>query len=299
MDRWTRKALCGVNRSVGRWLPVGALSRSVPGIPGRVHVDDQMFRSDAPEHVRHYVEDAQSAMANLEASLAAVGRSPADVDSCLDFACGYGRVTRWLARALGPARVTAADVDPQAVRFCAHEFGVEPMLADRDPSRMRLRPAYDLVFVGSLVTHLSLDAGAAMLRALSAAVLSGGLLVFSTQGKSCLAHLGWYGPEFSAAEEEFRAGVRRDGAYFVPYRRTPDYGITIHTQRYVEALVQSLAEPPFRLVRFAERGWDQHQDVWTCQRPGDESLSRPRADSSAASAPSAAAGAAPPRGDRP
>jgi 2-polyprenyl-3-methyl-5-hydroxy-6-metoxy-1,4-benzoquinol methylase len=120
-----------VNRVAGRWLSPGLLTRQIDGIPGRVHVDDQMYRSDAPEHVRHYVEDAQSAMGNIRESLAAAGRSLDDVQACLDFACGYGRVTRWLVRALPPERVTAADTDRQAVRFCAHEFGVRPLVARR------------------------------------------------------------------------------------------------------------------------------------------------------------------------
>src|SRR5262249_41864877 len=209
MHRWTRKALCGLNRTVGRWLPPGTLSRQVPGIPGRVHVDDQMHRSDAPEHVRHYVEDALSAMENIEVSLAATGRSLADVEACLDFACGYGRVTRWLARALGPARVTAADIDRQAIRFCAHEFGVRPLAAHAETARTAFPGAYDLVFAGSLLTHLPLHACPATLHALAATVRPRGLLVFSTQGESCLAHLDWYGPEFVAAAEELRSSVQR------------------------------------------------------------------------------------------
>src|SRR4029434_5840905 len=85
MHPWTRTALCSLNRTVGRWLPPATFSREVPGIPGRVHVDDQMYRSDAPEHVRHYVDDAQSAMENIEQSLqrvdAAGPASPSRRDS--------------------------------------------------------------------------------------------------------------------------------------------------------------------------------------------------------------------------
>jgi SAM-dependent methyltransferase len=229
MHRWVRKALCGVNQTVGRWLPAGALSRTVPGIPGPVHVDDQMYRSDAPEHVRHYVEDARSAVENIEQSLGAVGRSFDDVRSCLDFACGYGRVTRWLVRALGPERVIAADLDRQAIRFCSHAFGTSTVRSPCDPARVAIRDSYDVVFVGSLLTHLPVSGCAAALRALRGIVRPDGLLIFSTQGESCLAHLDWYGPEFVAAADEFRTGVRRDGAAFVPYRGRRDYGITILT----------------------------------------------------------------------
>src|SRR5262249_22691212 len=123
--------------------------------------------------------------------------------------------------------------------------------------------SYDVVFVGSLLTHLPASACAATLRALRGIVRPDGLLIFSTQGESCLAHLDWYGPEFVAAADEFRTGVRRDGAAFVPYPGRRDYGITILTPRAVEALVEPdcgagaqarplrrarLGSPPGRLV---------------------------------------------------
>jgi 2-polyprenyl-3-methyl-5-hydroxy-6-metoxy-1,4-benzoquinol methylase len=177
-----------------------------------------MYCSDAPEHVRHYVEDSQSAMDNIAQSLAAVGRSLADLESCLDFACGYGRVTRSLAHVLGPQHVTAADVNRQAVRFCAHEFGVRPLTVHSETARSGFPARYDLVFVGSLLTHLPIAGCKTTLRALAGAVRPGGLLVFSTQGESCLTHLEWYGPEFVAAADRFRASVHAGGGHFMPYR---------------------------------------------------------------------------------
>src|SRR4029450_6397039 len=204
VNRWVRKAICAVNRTVGPLLPAGALARRVERIPGRVHIDDQMYRSDATAHVPHYVEDARPGMENLRETLAAANRTWADVRRCLDFASGYGRVTRWLVRELPPARVTAADVDRQAVRFCAFEFRVRPLRVPRGADELRLDGPYDLIFVGSLLTHLPLPACAATLAALVKALELGGLLVFSTQGGSCLAHLDWYGSEFVLAAAAFR-----------------------------------------------------------------------------------------------
>ncbi len=145
------------NRSLGAILPPRLLSRSIPGIPGRVHVDDLMLTSEAPRHLRHYVEDAQSGMQNIEESLAAVGRRWDDVAACLDFASGYGRLTRFLAARLTPRRVTVADVDRAAVRFCRAEFGVAGFLSATDPYRITIPGTYDLIFVGSLLTHLPRD----------------------------------------------------------------------------------------------------------------------------------------------
>ena len=94
----------------------------------------------------------------------------------------------------------------------------------------------------------------------------GGVLTFTTQGESCLAHLDWYGPAFVAAEGEFRRALGADGVAFVPYRRRRTYGITLHTQRYVEQVMSERFAPGLVLLRFKERGWNAHQDVWSYQR---------------------------------
>jgi hypothetical protein len=52
----------------------------------------------------------------------------------------------------------------------------------------------------------------------------------------------------------------------VPYRRCRSYGITILTGGHVERIMQDVGGTRLRLIRFAERGWDRHQDVWSYQQ---------------------------------
>lgn len=252
-----------VHRTVGGLLPARLLSRSYPGIPGRVHVNDLMLRSESPPHVRHYVSDACSAIDNLEASLELAGRDWSDVRAFLDLPSGYGRVTRFLVQRLDPARVTAGDVDRQAVRFCVAEFGVNGVVADRDPARTRFPGRYDVAFVGSLLTHLPEAAVVDLVRALVATLVPGGLLVFSTQGESCLDHLDWYGERFKRHEAEFRHAVGACGRHFVPYPGADRYAIAIQSRSWIDRLVERTFGTDLSLLRFAERGWNGHQDVWT------------------------------------
>jgi SAM-dependent methyltransferase len=262
------RALRVLHRLLGDALPPAAFALRLPGVPGRVHADDAMLRSPRADGIRHYVTDAESAMRNLDASLAAVNRTFDSVVACLDFPSGYGRVTRHLVCRLGAARVAVADVDRRAVRFCRHEFGVRGLVTPMDPSALRLPETYDLIFVGSLLTHLPPSTSVALLGALSRSLRATGLLVFTTQGESCLAHLDWYGADFSAAADRFRLGVAREGACFVAYRGRPAYGITILTRAWVEDAIGAALGDRLRLVRFVERGWDAHQDVWTYQAVG-------------------------------
>ncbi|MCW5891587.1 MAG: class I SAM-dependent methyltransferase [bacterium] len=271
-----KRALRVVHRVVGPMLPPTLLARRYPGVPGRIHIDDQMLASDAADRVRHYVDDARSAMTNLEESLAACGRRWADVGACLDLPSGYGRVTRWLAQRLDPGAVTAADVDAQAVRFCAAEFGVRPLPVPRDVRALRLPQSYDLVFTGSLLTHLPPEDGYRLLETLIGALASAGLLVFSTQGSSCLRHLDVYGPCFAKAADHYRDGLARDGVAYLDYPRHRDYGITLHRAARLRAVLQDRFADGVELVRYAERGWDAHQDVWSLRRlPRGPLTSRP------------------------
>lgn len=266
VPRLVRRALCAVHRVAGPWLPATTFARRLPGIPGRVHLDDQMLRSDAPEHVRHYLTDAASALDNIDESLHTTGRSLDDVQNCLDLPSGYGRLTRHLVARLSSSRVTVSDVDAQAVRFCVAEFGVDGVVCPSDPTRLRLPRRYDLIFVGSLLTHLPIGVGMTLIERLGDVLEPGGHLIFSTQGTSCLSHLDWYGDEFERASSAMHSGVASDGCAFVPYRGRTDYGIVIHEESWLRLTLAEREGHRLRLVRFASRGWDAHQDMWSFQR---------------------------------
>jgi SAM-dependent methyltransferase len=258
---WQR-ALKALHRTIGPALPPTLLSRQYPGVPGRIHVDDLMLSTPTPGGLAHYVSDARSAIQNIEESLLRVGRRWTDVQACLDLPSGSGRVTRFLATYLRPERITACDLDKQAVRFCASEFGVEPLCSKPDLRDVVFPRTYDLIFVGSLLTHLTEDASLATLDALAHTLAPGGLLIFSTQGMSCLAHLQWYGARFAAMEHRYREQVEATGFCFYPYRANGRYGIAIQSREHVERVIGRLSRH-LEFVRFAERGWDRHQDVWT------------------------------------
>jgi len=243
-------------------LPADALTMAFPEIPGRIHVNDLMLRSAAPNDVAHYRSDALSGLENLEVSLRMANRSWCDVRSLLDFPSGYGRLTRWLVTKADRHLVTAGDVDHQAVRFCATEFGVRPLYATRNMLAQVFPDSYDLIFVGSLLTHLTPSGCRDILAALIAVLRPEGQIVFTTQGESCLMHLDWYGEHFQHAAGLYHQQIAERGIAFVPYPRSRDYGITIHASSYVETLMRT-SFPHLTLVRRQERGWDNHQDVWS------------------------------------
>jgi SAM-dependent methyltransferase len=134
------------------------------------------------------------------------------------------------------------------------------------PALIAFPQNYDLIFVGSLITHLPIDAVSELLDALARVLQPGGLLIFSTQGETCLEHLDWYGNDFARAERWFRTHLDQDGHCFMSYRGQRGYGVALHVRDFIERHMRE-RHPFLRLLRFSERGWDRHQDVWSYQRP--------------------------------
>jgi trans-aconitate methyltransferase len=263
-----RRALRGLHRATGHLVPPAAFAKSYPGVPGRIHIDDLMLRNDSPEAIRHYLSAGTEAIELMELICGKAGRQLGDIRSFLDFPCGYGRVTRHAIARIPPACITAADVDSQAVRFCAAEFRVKPLVTPRDVRDISLPERYDLVFVGSLLTHLPVEDGIALLRILGNCLHAEGVLIFTTQGETCLEHLQWYGTEFVAAEATYRRLLKEQGACFTPYRRYATYGITLHAQRYLERIVSDIFGSRLESIQFSERGWNGHQDLWSFRSRG-------------------------------
>ena len=74
-----RTSLKLVHHALRSLLRPSTFARHYGEIPGAVHVNDLMLASESPQHVRHYLDDARSAIENLEQEQA----SPAFL-SCAD-----------------------------------------------------------------------------------------------------------------------------------------------------------------------------------------------------------------------
>src|ERR1700733_14940972 len=77
-----------------------------------------------------------------------------EVNRVLDMPCGHGRVLRHLVRLFPDAAFDACDLDAAGVDFCAATFGARPILSKEDLASVEFDGNYDLIWVGSLFTHL-------------------------------------------------------------------------------------------------------------------------------------------------
>lgn len=175
--------------------------------------------------------------------------APERVGRMLDFACGYGRVGRWLVRDFGPERLVVSDILAPAVAFQRERFGVDGFVSVPEPEALADPGRFDLVWATSLFTHLPEPLFRRWLARLAALLEPGGMLAFSVldmrlspEGRD----LGGRGHRFEPVSESRVL----DGA---------SYGTAWVTWGFVEAVIAAL--PGNFRARRVERGLCDYQDL--------------------------------------
>jgi cyclopropane fatty-acyl-phospholipid synthase-like methyltransferase len=132
--------------------------------------------------VRMYFQGGEWNAAEMEEVVREHGFRLADAGSVLEFACGWGRVTRHLVHLMDRSRLTVTDVDPVAVQFVSRKLGVRGFLSAIDPGDLRHENRYDVILIVSLFSHLPLADWGTWLGRLGRLLEPGGALAFSTLG---------------------------------------------------------------------------------------------------------------------
>lgn len=221
---------------------------------------DHMFR---PGRERHYEAVGESAVRAINASIIAAGvAEPATV---LDFACGSGRVARWLPLAFPRAKIDVSDVRADSLAFCSAKFGVGTWLSSEDLDAVSSPRQYDLIWCGSLLTHLSEIRSAALIKNFGSWLKPNGIVVFTLHGRRVIDNMITgqvnYIPSSSCSQVLKELALRRYG--YVRYAPDRDIGFSVNTLDWV---VAEALRSQFRIVMISENSWDNHQDVIAIQR---------------------------------
>lgn len=148
-----------------------------PDVIEKISDNDWMWKGN--QNKRAYLDAGWSVGRVLFSASLIAGRMPARV---LDFGCGHGRVMRWM-RALYPAaEIIASDRVRDAVDFCAQTFGAVPVYSDDSYEDIPLGGDFDMIWLGSIYTHLPMHLWSKLTRLLYRNLRQGGLLVFSYAG---------------------------------------------------------------------------------------------------------------------
>lgn len=237
------------------------------GVLAEVHPDDYMFRflisnpafRSVERAVRYYFYDGQSSARRIEEILFRHSNLPRDA-SILEFACGYGCVTRHLVKLLPREILTGSDIHPEANQFLSQKLGVRTIQSSSAPRDFPPHETFDAVVALSFFSHVPLAAWGNWLEKLFSLVKMEGVLVFTTHGVESLKHFG--NPPLS-----------QDGTWFAARSEQKDldvqqYGQTITTIDYVanQVFTRVRDEGIFTMIRQAF--WWDHQDLYVLRRSG-------------------------------
>jgi SAM-dependent methyltransferase len=226
-------------------------------VESRISPRDTMYTGDGA----HYFNVGLSAMRALEealrrANLSAVGR-------VLDLPCGHGRVLRFLVRRFPRAEFTACDLDRDGVDFCAHTFGATPVYSKTNLDALSFDAPFDLIWCGSLITHLDAEATRALFRLFARHLAPGGLLLFSAHGDFVARRMPSGEFDYMLTGGQVETITRRyaeTGFGYEDYAGQGGYGVALTSPAWIRARIGEVGG--LREVYFAERAWDEHHDVY-------------------------------------
>jgi SAM-dependent methyltransferase len=226
-------------------------------VTSRVSPRDTMYASDRA----NYFKVGLLAMRSIEAALERADRST--VAEVLDLPCGHGRVLRFLAARFPEANVTACDLERDGVDFCARVFGATPVYSTTDLDSLSFESRFDLIWCGSLITHLDRDPTCALLRLFARHLAPCGVLVFTTHGDRVVERMTRGEHEYMLERQQLPSITTRyvqTGFGYEDYPGQRGYGVAVTSPTWIRervAEVGGLTE-----VYFAERGWGNNHDVY-------------------------------------
>ncbi len=240
-------------------LVVQALCRDLlaKGISLDIHTDDEMLSfflhaqgRDLEQAVAMYLESGRLIWATERQILAwRFGPQPWR-RRVLDFASGFGRVTRHMVTEVEREDVWVSDIYAKGVAFQERHLGVHGMVSTTEPESFLCDLTFDAILVSSLFTHLPEARFVSWLRRLGSLVAPGGLLLFSVHDLA-LRHDG---------EGDATAGILFQEISESGSLETKDYGTSWVNERFVRSAVEK-AIGPYPTLRIP-RGLASFQDLY-------------------------------------
>ncbi|MDJ1178662.1 class I SAM-dependent methyltransferase [Roseofilum sp. BLCC_M91] len=142
-------------------------------------LDAQSYQGQEEQAILAYFKSAQEIVDRVDQVIQWHHQGWHKIDRFLEFACGYGRLTRFWVEKLDPQKIWASDIYPDAVDFVSQELGVNGIYSAIDPEGYRCEEKFDCIVVYSLFSHLPKDRFVQWLKGLYDLLLPDGLLLFS------------------------------------------------------------------------------------------------------------------------
>lgn len=143
----------------------------------KISPNDSVYKDDQD----NYFKWGKWALVSIKKTLFDVNKK--NVKSILDLPCGHGRVLRFLKAAFPEAIITACEIDKDGVDFCVDTFDVKGVYSADNPAEIPIKEKFDLIWCGSLLTHLDQNKWRGFIKFFSQHLEKNGVLIFTTHGE--------------------------------------------------------------------------------------------------------------------
>ena len=194
------------------------------------------------------------------------------VNTVLDLPSGHGRVLRHLVKLFPGAQFDVCDLDGEGTAFCASQFSAGIVPAEVELTKTVFPRLYDLIWIGSLFTHLPQETTMRWLSFLSRQLTPKGIIVATFHGRWSMRmqelipytdaerwaevvrgyHAGGYG------YVDYAPGLGHD---FVP----GSYGVSAVRPFRLMQMIEHITGT--RIVHYQEKGWGENQDLLAFGQP--------------------------------
>ena len=209
------------------------INQYIPKKLSAIHTQDNMINPCSNTSIQDYFGVGLAALGIITTILQKHKVCPYAI---LDIPSGYGRVCRFLRCAFPTSDIYSSDIMPEAITFCAENFGTIPLLSDDSfSSILQFKKCFNLVFVGSLFTHLPISKATLLTDVLLQTLKSNGLAIITTHGISWLDRISpsnYYGLADKHAAENMRQEFLDLGYSYKNYPNMHNYGVAALDERY-------------------------------------------------------------------
>ncbi len=174
-----------------------------------------------------------------------------NVPSFLDFACGYGRFTRFLIQEMPPEKIWVSDIYANAVKFQTEYLGVSGIVSTGKPENYLIERKFDCILANSFFSHMPEKTFTSWLQNLYDLLTKDGILMFSVHDESLLeshVEMPAKGILFSADSESQSLDKE-------------EYGTTYVTEKFVREIVDRVSGGK-AFVHRIEKGICRFQDLY-------------------------------------
>lgn len=231
----------------------------IDSISHRIHLADHMYQ---PGGAHHYLTVGLSGSRCISAALDS-RRNEWPIETILDFPCGHGRVLRFLRRMFPSSEITAAEIERSALDFCQRTFSTRTLQSKKNLGELQLSKRFDLIWCGSLLTHIDEASAVDLLRFFHDHLNERGLCVFTSHGHRIIEWIRDKKQTYGLSEDALKKVMDEflgTGYGYADYPNESDYGISVISPERLRELAGSVGDWDETL--FQECGWDNHQDVY-------------------------------------